>query len=239
MEEHSLFWATAGHIPANKAVTESADYKAMQPQATYATLTANMVFDPKSKFAGVASPLFDAAGNAFTAAINGEVGSEGGGRRDEGDPRRSEVASRSANPAGSVRAVGRDLPRRDGGSDAEEQAQRDPRRGRSGRALRRDLRLAVRLSDHPDGAAELHQRAADRGRRLDRPRQLLRGSFNDRVFGTAVWNTAYFVAADRHSGHRGGARHRADGEPPHAAGRRASSSPRSSCPTSCRSPSST
>ncbi len=45
----------------------------MQPQATYATLTANMVFDPKSVNAGVASPLFDAAGNAFTAAINGEV----------------------------------------------------------------------------------------------------------------------------------------------------------------------
>ena len=73
MEGHSLFWATAGHIPANKAVTDSADYKAMQPQATYAPLTANMVYDPKSKFAGVASPLFDAAGNAFTAAINGET----------------------------------------------------------------------------------------------------------------------------------------------------------------------
>jgi multiple sugar transport system substrate-binding protein len=73
MEEHALFWATAGHIPANKAVTDSAEYKAMQPQATYAPLTANMIYDPKSKFAGVASPLFDAAGNAFTAAINGEV----------------------------------------------------------------------------------------------------------------------------------------------------------------------
>lgn len=73
MEAHSLFWATAGHIPANQAVTESAEYKAMQPQATYAVLTANGVFDPKSKFAGVASPLFDAAGNAFTAAVNGET----------------------------------------------------------------------------------------------------------------------------------------------------------------------
>ena len=73
MEDHSLFWATAGHIPANKAVTDSAEYKAMQPQATYAPLTANMIYDPKSKYAGVASPLFDAAGNAFTAAINGEV----------------------------------------------------------------------------------------------------------------------------------------------------------------------
>ena len=76
MSEHSLFWASAGHIPANKAVTELPEYKAMQPQATYATLTANQVFDPKSVFAGVASPLFDAAGNAFTAAMNGEVSPE-------------------------------------------------------------------------------------------------------------------------------------------------------------------
>ncbi|RYE58783.1 MAG: extracellular solute-binding protein [Rhizobiaceae bacterium] len=73
MSEHSLFWASAGHIPANKAVTETAEYKAMQPQATYAKLTANQVFDPKSPNAGVASPLFDIAGNAFTAALNNEV----------------------------------------------------------------------------------------------------------------------------------------------------------------------
>jgi multiple sugar transport system substrate-binding protein len=73
MSEHSLFWATAGHVPANAAVQASAEYKAMQPQATYAKLTANQVFDPKSVNAGVASPLFDAAGNAFTAAMNNEV----------------------------------------------------------------------------------------------------------------------------------------------------------------------
>ena len=73
MEAHSLFWASAGHIPANKAVTETAEYKAMQPQATYAPLTANGVFDPKSVLAGVASPLFDAAGNAITPAMNGEL----------------------------------------------------------------------------------------------------------------------------------------------------------------------
>jgi multiple sugar transport system substrate-binding protein len=73
MEDHALLWASAGHIPANKAVTETAEYKAMQPQATYAPLTARAVFDPKSKLAGVASPLFEAAGNAFTPAINGET----------------------------------------------------------------------------------------------------------------------------------------------------------------------
>lgn len=73
MSDNSLFWATAGHVPANVAVTETAEYKAMQPQATYAKLTANQVFDPKSVHAGVASALFDAAGNAFTAAMNGET----------------------------------------------------------------------------------------------------------------------------------------------------------------------
>jgi multiple sugar transport system substrate-binding protein len=76
LEAHALYWATAGHIPANKAVTDSADYKALQPQATYAPLTANAVFDPKSKFAGVASPLFEAAGNSLTPAINGETKAE-------------------------------------------------------------------------------------------------------------------------------------------------------------------
>jgi len=73
MEAHSLFWATAGHVPANKAVTETPEYKAMQPQATYQPLTANAVFDPKSVNAGVASPLFDTAGNAITPAMNGEL----------------------------------------------------------------------------------------------------------------------------------------------------------------------
>lgn len=68
-----LFWATAGHIPALKSVTDSAEYQAMEPNATYAVLTANMVYDPESPFAGVASPMFAAAGNAFTAAVNGEV----------------------------------------------------------------------------------------------------------------------------------------------------------------------
>jgi len=73
MADNSLFWATAGHIPANVAVTETPEYQMMQPQATYAVLTANSVFDPKSVHAGVASALFEAAGNAFTAAMNGEI----------------------------------------------------------------------------------------------------------------------------------------------------------------------
>ena len=73
LEAHALFWATAGHIPANKAVTDSPEYKAMQPQATYAVVATHGVFDPRSKLAGVGSPMFEAAGNAFTPALNGET----------------------------------------------------------------------------------------------------------------------------------------------------------------------
>ena len=54
-------------------MTESAEYKAMQPQATYAVAATHGVFDPRSKFAGVGSPMFDAAGNSFTPALNGET----------------------------------------------------------------------------------------------------------------------------------------------------------------------
>ncbi len=76
MLEHGLFWATAGHIPALNAVTSSDDYQAMEPNATYAVLSANMIFDPKSIFAGVAGPMFEAAGNSFTASVNGEMDAE-------------------------------------------------------------------------------------------------------------------------------------------------------------------
>jgi multiple sugar transport system substrate-binding protein len=71
MAKHSLVWATAGHIPAYKPVTASAEYKALQPQATYAKLAANVIFDSKSPLAGNASPVQEAAGNDFTDAVNG------------------------------------------------------------------------------------------------------------------------------------------------------------------------
>ncbi len=69
----SLFWATAGHIPANKAVTDSAEYKAMEPNATYSSLTANMIYDPKTPLAGVAGPIFDVMSTYFVPTLNGEL----------------------------------------------------------------------------------------------------------------------------------------------------------------------
>ncbi len=69
----SLFWATAGHIPANKNVTDTAEYKAMEPNATYSSLTANMIYDPKTPLAGVAGPIFDVMSTYFVPTLNGEM----------------------------------------------------------------------------------------------------------------------------------------------------------------------
>jgi multiple sugar transport system substrate-binding protein len=73
IDHNSLFWATAGHIPAYNAVTESAEYKAMEPNATYSPLTAHMIFDPQSTLAGVAGPIFDVMSTYFVPTLNGEM----------------------------------------------------------------------------------------------------------------------------------------------------------------------
>ncbi len=70
---HSLFWATAGHIPAYNAVTQSAEYKAMEPNATYSSVTAHLIYDPRSKLAGVAGPIFDVMSTYFVPTLNGEM----------------------------------------------------------------------------------------------------------------------------------------------------------------------
>ncbi|POF30393.1 extracellular solute-binding protein [Roseibium marinum] len=73
ISRNSLFWATAGHIPAYGPVTNSAEYKAMEPNATYSSLTANMIFDPKSPKAGIAGPIFDVMSSYFVPTLNGEM----------------------------------------------------------------------------------------------------------------------------------------------------------------------
>jgi multiple sugar transport system substrate-binding protein len=73
MAKNSLFWATAGHLPAYGPVRASAEFAEMQPNATYSSLAATAVFDPSSTLAGVASPVYDAAGNYMMPAVNGEM----------------------------------------------------------------------------------------------------------------------------------------------------------------------
>ena len=73
MARNSLAWASAGHIPAYNPVTASDEYKAMEPNATYSPLTANMIFDPKTPLAGVAGPIFDIMSTYFVPTLNGEM----------------------------------------------------------------------------------------------------------------------------------------------------------------------
>lgn len=71
MEKHAIRWADAGHIPAYKPVATSAEYKAMEPNATYASLAEHAVYDPRSEIAGVASPVYDTAINIIAPATHG------------------------------------------------------------------------------------------------------------------------------------------------------------------------
>ena len=73
INKNSLSWASAGHIPAYAPITDSAEYQALEPNATYAVLAENAVFDPRSTIAGVASPLYDAFLNYVEPAINGQL----------------------------------------------------------------------------------------------------------------------------------------------------------------------
>ncbi|MFO1141560.1 MAG: extracellular solute-binding protein [Amaricoccus sp.] len=76
MEKHAIRWADAGHIPAYLPVATSAEYKAMMPNAQYAPLAEHAAYDPRSKIAGVASPVYDAAANIMVPAINGMLSPE-------------------------------------------------------------------------------------------------------------------------------------------------------------------
>jgi multiple sugar transport system substrate-binding protein len=73
MNKHSTFWATAGHLPAYNAARDNDEFKAMQPNATYSKLADTAVYDPSSVLAGVASPIYEAAGNFLMPSINGEM----------------------------------------------------------------------------------------------------------------------------------------------------------------------
>jgi multiple sugar transport system substrate-binding protein len=71
--QHSLEWAGGGHVPAYLPVQESAEFKALKPNSDYVSLAKTAVFDPVSTLAGVASPVYDAAGNYVVPAMNGEI----------------------------------------------------------------------------------------------------------------------------------------------------------------------
>ena len=74
--EHSLSWAGGGHLPAYLPVQNSQGFKELKPNSDYSSLAKTAAFDPISTLAGVASPVYDAAGNYAMPAVNGEMSAE-------------------------------------------------------------------------------------------------------------------------------------------------------------------
>jgi multiple sugar transport system substrate-binding protein len=70
---HSIEWASGGHIPAYLPVQDSQAFKDLKPNSEYSSLAKTAVFDPRSVLAGVASPVYDAAGNYIIPAMMGEM----------------------------------------------------------------------------------------------------------------------------------------------------------------------
>ena len=69
-----LAWAGGGHIPAYLPTQNSAEFKALQPNAEYsATSAADAVYEPTVKIFGVGGPVYDAAGNTFLPALLGQA----------------------------------------------------------------------------------------------------------------------------------------------------------------------
>jgi multiple sugar transport system substrate-binding protein len=76
MNKNSIMWASAGHIPAYTPVVNSPEYQELEPNATYAEAGEHVFYDPRSPIAGVATPTYDAVGNYFSPAINGQLSAE-------------------------------------------------------------------------------------------------------------------------------------------------------------------
>lgn len=68
MLQKSLLWSDGGHIPANREVTESAEYREKVPQSHYAAASEQAVFDPQAWFTGSGSDFQARVGEALQGA---------------------------------------------------------------------------------------------------------------------------------------------------------------------------
>lgn len=68
MLRKSLLWSDGGHIPANREVTDSAEYQEKVPQAHYAAASEQAVFDPQAWFTGSGSDFQARVGEALQGA---------------------------------------------------------------------------------------------------------------------------------------------------------------------------
>jgi multiple sugar transport system substrate-binding protein len=70
---HSMGWAEGGHIPAYRPVAESAEARALMPNALYADAAQNVVYDPDGWYMGAAGPLQAMASKFLPGALSGQL----------------------------------------------------------------------------------------------------------------------------------------------------------------------
>jgi multiple sugar transport system substrate-binding protein len=73
VSRHSMGWAEGGHIPAYRPVAESAEARALMPNAMYAAAAQNVVYDPDGWYMGAAGPLEAIASTFLPAALYGDM----------------------------------------------------------------------------------------------------------------------------------------------------------------------
>ncbi len=88
VSRHSLGWAEGGHIPAYRAVEESAAARALMPNAMYAQAAHDVVYDPDGWYMGAAGPLEAIASKFLPAALYGYMTPEQAVRRFEDEAAR-------------------------------------------------------------------------------------------------------------------------------------------------------
>jgi multiple sugar transport system substrate-binding protein len=71
VSRHSMGWAEGGHIPAYRAVAESPEALALQPNAQYAAAAHEVVYDPDGWYMGAAGPLEAIASKFLPVALYG------------------------------------------------------------------------------------------------------------------------------------------------------------------------
>jgi multiple sugar transport system substrate-binding protein len=69
--DQSVTWAEGGHIPSWLPVQRSGEYRRLRPQANYAGVAEEVVYDPPAWFSGSGSSLEVEAGGAFQAVMGG------------------------------------------------------------------------------------------------------------------------------------------------------------------------
>lgn len=70
---HSLGWAEGGHVPAWRPVAESAQARALMPNAMYAAAAQNVIYSPDGWYMGAAGPVEAMASKYMPAALAGQL----------------------------------------------------------------------------------------------------------------------------------------------------------------------